>query len=408
MTFQAKKPQPLIFIRTLLQSYLFKDMQVLGHMSIRQLLDNDLSIISLPNSILLDRANDDVEAVHDPRFTIAEQMEVFRKKAAQPYLDVLRTFCQNRCRVRRTLCHTIRDWENLQFDAEDIDQIMQTQTKEKPLVFKTVDGSPMETFALSLSSWAFLYKVKQMEWIVQLGFELEVYQPDELAGMYWYLYYLSKMRLQHMERIKGFVVQSVNAASAGGRRRTASEEAEYAKAVAFVRLNLLDAAVTCELADALCCFYTVLRRLSLVKPPPRPSGTDELRYELRMKPFAVISHPSLPSFEDFVSGTHQPEVPTTLLLQTAERDIAGAKRGFEAMSKISESESFSVGSNGRWLWGIKNALKSCIAAGIAVSAIQKALQQAGEGGAVKVEAEVPPTEKAYHEWWIIPKIVPIR
>lgn len=25
-----------------------------------------------------------------------------------------------------------------------------------------------------------------MEWIVQLGFELDVYQVDELAGMYWY------------------------------------------------------------------------------------------------------------------------------------------------------------------------------------------------------------------------------
>lgn len=26
-----------------------------------------------------------------------------------------------------------------------------------------------------------------MEWIVQMGFELEIYQLDELAGMYWYV-----------------------------------------------------------------------------------------------------------------------------------------------------------------------------------------------------------------------------
>ena len=25
-----------------------------------------------------------------------------------------------------------------------------------------------------------------MEWIVQLGFELGIYQAEELAGMYWY------------------------------------------------------------------------------------------------------------------------------------------------------------------------------------------------------------------------------
>lgn len=26
-----------------------------------------------------------------------------------------------------------------------------------------------------------------MEWIVQMGFELDLYQVDELAGMYWYI-----------------------------------------------------------------------------------------------------------------------------------------------------------------------------------------------------------------------------
>lgn len=26
-----------------------------------------------------------------------------------------------------------------------------------------------------------------MEWIIQLGFELEIYQVEELAGMYWYV-----------------------------------------------------------------------------------------------------------------------------------------------------------------------------------------------------------------------------
>ena len=26
-----------------------------------------------------------------------------------------------------------------------------------------------------------------MEWIVQMGFELDVYQIDELGGMYWYV-----------------------------------------------------------------------------------------------------------------------------------------------------------------------------------------------------------------------------
>ena len=38
-----------------------------------------------------------------------------------------------------------------------------------------------------LTSWIYFYKLRQMEWIIQLGFELDIYLPDEIAGMYWYV-----------------------------------------------------------------------------------------------------------------------------------------------------------------------------------------------------------------------------
>ncbi|KAI3530505.1 Mak10 subunit [Colletotrichum abscissum] len=418
-TFQAKKPQPLIFVRTLLQSFLFKDMQVLGHKSIRQLLDDDLSIVSLPNSPLLDRANDDVEAPQDPRVAIADTMESFRRRAAQPYLDILRTFCQNRCRVRRTLCHIVRDWESLQFDAEDIDQVLQEHTGERPLVYQSAAGQPVEQWSLPLSSWAYLYKIKQMEWIVQLGFELEVYQPDELAGMYWYLNFLAKNRLTHVERIKSFVVRSLNQARSGASNKSTTSssssggltpvaEAQYTKSLSFLRQTLLDAAATESLADALCCLYTVLHRHHLITPPPRPYSTDELRYELRMKPFAAIGLPSLPTFEEYTVGTSQSDCPTRDLLELADRAVAGAKRALEVMSKFSEAEAFSVGSHDRWVPSVKNGLKACIATGLAVSVVRKALDKSGgEGGELKVKAEVPTPDKSYHEWWIVPRIIPV-
>lgn len=36
-----------------------------------------------------------------------------------------------------------------------------------------------------LSTWVYHQKLQVMEAIVQLGFELDIYLPDELAGMYW-------------------------------------------------------------------------------------------------------------------------------------------------------------------------------------------------------------------------------
>ena len=67
--------------------------------------------------------------------------------------------------------------------AENLDVELRKYTSEKPLT----EGEPAgtEIWSFPLSSWAYYYKLRQMEWIVQLGFELNIYQNDELGGMYW-------------------------------------------------------------------------------------------------------------------------------------------------------------------------------------------------------------------------------
>lgn len=403
--FQAKKPQPLVYVRTLLQTFLFDAMEVLGSMSIRQILDDDFSIITLPASSWLDRINDEVEAPQDPRFTIAQQMELFRQRAAQPFLDILRTFCQNRCRVRRTLCHNVRAWDNLQLDAEDVDQAVHDKFVEMNAKARQKGREGEEPYDLPLSSWTYLYKLRQMEWIVQLGFELEVYQPDELGGMYWYLNYLSKSRLQHTQRIKTVTLRRIE--EAGG---PTADSGQFQRSLTYVRLCLLDSAVTWELSDALSCFYGVLLRLKLIKVPPRPYSNDELRYELRMKPFAPIALPELPTFDEFTAGTSQENNSVDEILAYAEKAAAGAKRGLELLSKMTPGESFSVGSHAAWATSVKRGLRSCIALGLGISTLQKAIRAPGraEDEQLNVKVEVPTPDHAYHEWWIVPRISPAR
>lgn len=384
-------------------------MVILGHLSIRHIIDDDLSIVVLPCSQLLDPENDGVEAPHDARFAIAHQMELFRQRVAQSYLDIFRALCQNRCRVRRTLCHSIQDWETVQIDAEEIDQLLQIQLDEKPITYETAMATGSQpAYSLPLSSWVYLYKLRLMEWIVQLGFELETYQPDELAGMYWYLSYLAKTRAQHAERIKAFTVQRLNELRAHPFSFTAAMEAQFTRSLAYLRITILDAAVTWELSDALCCLYTVLGRLRLIVPPPRPYSTDELRYEIRMKPFAPIGLPELPPYESFVRATAQAETSTANLLDFAHRAALGARRGYEVLSKLSEKEAFTANTHERWLAGTKNCIKSVISVSIAVSAVRRTLESGavGEGGTgeQRVVVEVPKAAKCFHDWWIVPKI----
>ncbi|KAK8094380.1 hypothetical protein PG997_001065 [Apiospora hydei] len=401
-TFQARNPQPLVFIRTMTQGLLFKDMIVLGHHSIRRILDDDLAIVVLPSARQLDPANDTIEVPTDPRHQLAVQMETFRQRAAECYLDLYRIFCQNRCRVRRTLCHSIQQWDHLQADVEEIDGLLQVCLDEKSLT--TSMGNIGHS--LPLSSWAYLYKLRQMEWIVQLGFELDVYQPDELAGMYWYLNYLAKTRAQHGDRIKTFVLREFTAAQESP-AWSQTKERNYTRSIAYIRVTMLDAACTWEFADGLCCLYTVLQRLNLVKTPSRPYSNDEQRYEIRMKPFVNIGLPQLPSFDDFTKATAQPETSITELLKYAENAVGGAKKGYEALSRMNDLQTFSVGCHDRWLANIKGCQKSTIFAGLAITTLQKAIETEGENAAdLKLKVELPQPGKGYHDWWIVPKLTP--
>lgn len=393
-----------MYVRTLLQHYLFGDMIVLGTMSIRQVLDEDLSCTVLPGSQLLDRDNDEIEVPHDPRFNMASRMEIFRSRAANSYLDILRTMCQNRCRIRRTLTHTIADWDNLQLDAEELDMELRAFTNEEPIVDDNISNEPIYSFPLS--SWAYFYKLRQMEWIVQLGFELEIYQPDELARMYWYLKYLAQTRSRHLERIRGFVVRSQRLATRTPNIRVEKLQ-EYVNAVSFINFSTLEAAAIYALGGALSYLFTALGRLSLLPSSPRPYSDDTMRYEARMKPFLSIGLPELVPYDELTDLVTQPKEPLLSILDFAADSAAGAKKAFEVMNKLSAQEAFCRGSHDSWIKNIKDCLKAAIFTNITISAVKKAVEAGGKAGQVRLKVEIPQSGKGYHDFWVVPKVSPV-
>ena len=380
-------------------------MIVLGTLSIRQVLDEDLANFVLPASKLLDRDNDEVEVPTDPRFIAAEKMEIFRSRAAGTYLDILRTMCQNRCRIRRTLCHTIVDWDNLQLDAEELDLQLREFTREEPILDRNISSEPI--YAFPLSSWAYFYKLRQMEWIVQMGFELEIYQPDELATMYWYLQYLSRTRLRHLERIRAFVAQSISTPASRLRDMGTAGGLECANAQAFSSLSTLEASANSAFSDALSCLFTVLDRLGLLTRLPQPYSDNHKRYEVRMKPFLGIGLPELVPFTELTQLVTQPGESTLDILEFAGESTAAAKRALEGLAKLTAEQGFCRGAHESWIADVKGVLKACIFANITIATVRRAVEAAGEDGKVKLRVEIPEPSKRYHNWWIVPKVVPI-
>lgn len=379
-------------------------MIVLGTMSIRQILDDDMAGITLPAHKLLDRLNDEVEVTHDPRHNMAIRMETFRARAAGSYLDILRGICQNRCRIRRTLFHTIVDWDNLQLDAEELDHELRKFTKEVPIADPEISDSPI--YEYPLSSWAYFYKLRQMEWMIQMGFELEIYQPDEFASMYWYLQYIAKTRIRHLERIRGFIVRRYSA-SRNSPETTSQHKQEYANSLTFINYSTMEATATYHLADALSCLFAVLSRLELIKPHPRPYSDDQMRFEVRMKPFMSIGLPELIPLDDLTRLVNQPDEDTLDILNFASDSVASAKKRFEALSKLTEKDSYSQGSHESWLKNVKDCMKACIFTSISIATAKKAVSATSKDINIGIKAEIPEASKSYHEWWIVPKITAV-
>jgi hypothetical protein len=410
--FMARNPQPSVYIRMLLQHYILGDMIVLGKMSIRQLLDEDLASIVLPADQLLDRLNDEIEVPSDPRHIMAQRMELFRSRAAQTYVDILWTFCQNRCRVRRTLHHSICDWDNLQMDAEELDTEMREYTKEEAVVDPNVSSVPI--YSYPLSSWAYFYKLRLMETIVQTGFELEVYHPDEFAGMYWYLQHIAMTRAQHLQRIRGFIHKKF-AVFVHNNPNPTPQEADFQNADGYVSFQMLECTAKHGFADAVSCLYVVLDRLKLVPRQPRPYGEESIRHELRMKPFLGIILPDFIPYATFNQSVTQPNESATAIITYASEAIAKAKSDYELLQKLDAKRLRCQGkfTEEAWRADRKNEHRACIFAGIAIGLVKKVVEQLKrdtktgrevEKDDYKIKVEIPKVADAYHMWWVVPKI----
>ena len=104
---------------------------------------------------------------------------------------------------------------------------------------------------------------------MQMGFELDIYQVDELAGMYWfaelkslfqpcvwaetvdfrYLQHLASTRLQHLERIRTFSLHRLKRIS----KPTLQQKTSFRRSFSFLDFAMLEASATQSFAEGLSC-----------------------------------------------------------------------------------------------------------------------------------------------------------
>ncbi|KAF4537274.1 Mak10 subunit NatC N(alpha)-terminal acetyltransferase [Lasiodiplodia theobromae] len=400
--FNSRKPQPLSYSRACLASLVFGNPNEMYE----ELLRKELEELVMPKDAVLDPVNWSFETSQNPlvptdkRAIMASLVNDFTNRAVQNYIGVLTSLCQNRCRTRRELCHNLIAFNNLESEIQVLDQELHHLT----------DDILLYPFA----SWVYHMKLRQMEWIVQLGFEQEIYLPDERAGMYWWLSSISASRVDLLERILDFVSQRHARFLRTGQKEDAAEVLETQTHVE----SMLHATKGCSsLAEALCSLYILLHYLKAVPTPSRPFGQPPLRYELRMKPFLMIDTPRLAPFEDFDKDIHPfgpydaPERPLQEIIYRLTHDVENmvkeAKSEIAMVKKLGAKAAKSEGVKEAWEKNIQNVLLSCISTGLAGATLAKLenaenLPAMVEANSVKMgEAE---QSKKYHNWWVVPKV----
>jgi hypothetical protein len=342
---------------------------------------------------------------------MAAHMERFRQRTAQSYLDIYRTMCQNRCRIRRSLHHSIADWDNVQLDAEDLDVTLRKFTGEQGVQEGPPGSDPM--YAFPLSSWAFFWKLRQMMWHVQMGFELDVYAPEELNLMYRFLSTLANTLYSHLGRTRSFVSRAYLAFKKDkSAENKAAKAQEFEHTLSFINLCMLECTSTADLATGLSQLYTVLVNQKLIKIRPHPYASDAIRYEQRMKSYRNVSLPELIPFEVMKNVVTPPDVPDLDLLAHAADNIMTARKGLEALAKLDGPTARCSGAfcDAAWHKDVKDRIRSCIGASIDITMVKKALEASQkEGGTeVKLAVHVQEAEKGYHDWWNVPIISPVK
>lgn len=432
--FMARNPQPAVYVRSLLQSCLYQNSLILGRDCPSDFVLSDLQSLVLPGNTLFTQRRVKGDDNPEDRLQISLSINEFCERVSSQYLNSFRSACLNRARLRRTLRHFVAEWDNLQVDGEQIDTRVQTLTNEEAVDYP---GSAEMAFSYPLSSWMYHYKLLQLRYIIQLGFEQSIYATEEIPGMLWYLSHICTTHLAHLNRMSFFVeARGRSEIDETGSERPIDESASDPLAHLDAALWKIDRTFQevrahDNLAEALHALYVLLHRHSLVANPTRPYSSNELRYELRMKPFLPLAIPSVVPYNDFSRENALSDESDLAVAERAHRASGEARKSWENVLKdgwTEKTQSGTNGANGRkfdlqtaWSLEVKNNIRACIATSIAVATIKNRFgntrasndaKALGVGSKVsesplsglKVSIPSPGEKGSYSSYWPVPAI----
>ncbi|KAF2024721.1 amino-acid N-acetyltransferas-like protein subunit Mak10 [Setomelanomma holmii] len=415
--FASRLPPPLAYARSYLATLLFHADVLQSSVSLPLA---DIKSLVFPSSPVLHPMNWTFSPPRNPmlpkppRLQMAILIDDFVDRTGQPYMDLWVALGQNRCRLRRMLTHVIIAWDMLQADASLVDTEIQAAAVEA--------GVADQVMEFSISTWTYHKKLWMIEKILLLGFEQDVFLPDEYAGMYLFLSLIATRRKELLQRVEQHHLMRSSQLLTARRLREAQEIEDAGPDLDSL---LAEAEGTASLSLALARLYIILLYLGLLPIPKRPFSSEALRYELRMKPFLALQPPEVPPFEDFKAhtqpyGAYDSPLPALTedlrkkdseLWTEIDASIKAAKDSFAEVKRLGARAAKAEGVEKAWSKEVQGKLASCVALGVAVAGVKDAVGRKEESVSVReglgVKVEVPESGmgKRYAEVWVVVKVL---
>lgn len=419
--FASRSPAPLPYSRAYLATILFHPDILNSSISLPL---TDVKTLVFPSSPILDPINWTLSPPRNPmmpkppRVQFALLIDEFVDRCGQPYLDFWIALGQNRCRLRRMLTHVIIAWDMLQADAVLVDADLITACKE----FGMADDVLPNPF----STWTYTKKLWMIAKVVLLGFEQDIYLPDEYAGMYYFLSLIATKRKALLEMCLAHAQTRTSQLANSNSNRT-QDVADAEATLSYITSELKHTTGIVEFSSALHSFYTILLYLHLLPQPKRPTAMTQqqeaLRYELRMKPFLALQPPEVPPFPSFQAAVlpygsyaspdstfyNDLRNPDSTTWQKIDLHLKAAKESFAALKKSGAVSAKAGGVEKAWGEEVKGLLASCVALGVAVVGVKSAVGSIERGEekdiGIKVDIPVVGAGKRYAEGWVVGKVV---
>lgn len=392
----------------------------------------DLRMTTLAGSPIINTENWAIEMPSSPRHQISRKLDEFVRLALDEHLNLYRMALQNRCRVRRTFAQSVAILDSLQamaeqFDADMINIARMSASSRHPLHLDENGFYP-------LSSWLYYHKLNVMGIVVAMGFELDIYTPDELATSYALLSYFASSQVDNIRTILTVLdTRFMQARASRNPDDTTPAQTEIVAAIQSLEIRLSESVVKVALASALADLYSMIILLGLIPVPAHTASSADLRHELRLKPFVPIGTPSLPGADELDPTLRSDSESVGSVMRGLEDKLKLAKMELAALKKCGPEQAQVVGVEEGWQRENKALLFVAVSVGVAAAGIKDAVVAAGlwdvqwaefgrrisadeaRRGGIEVQRmkddarqglvlDIPSSGKRQHDWWVVPKV----